>query len=494
MTDHPGCDALATDESSLKATVTGADVPVVRRLPPSLSTVEAFRRLVPLPSVLFLDSSMRGNLGRYSFLAADPFDTLVCPADGSDALALLDERLARWQSKPIAGLPPFQGGAAGLWGYDLHRSLEKVPLPVWDEFQIPSLAVAFYDVVLAWDHEINEAWLISQGYPETDPDARCARAQNRAEWFLELLSGRSAVPGAMELTPARENRRLASVRTDILAPHVPVGGVYSNFTRADYLAAVNTAIDYVHAGDVFQVNLAQRLLAPAVDHAASLYLRLRERTPATFGGYFDAGSCQIASVSPERFLKVTNRRVETRPIKGTRQRVDRPEVDLFAADDLLTCEKERAENIMIVDLSRNDLSRVCQPGSLCVSQLCGLEGYGYVQHLVSVVRGELERGQSVLDLVRASFPGGSITGAPKVRAMEIIGELERTARGAYCGSLGYIGFDGTCDLSILIRTVTACGGWWQMQVGGGITAESVPKREYEETWHKAAGVLKGISE
>jgi len=269
-------------------------------------------------------------------------------------------------------------------------------------------------------------------------------------------------------------------------------GLTSNFSADGYRDAVKRVIDYICAGDVFQVNLAQRLLYPAVDDSVSLYLRLRERNAATFAGYFDLGDFQIVSASPERFLTVRDRYVETRPIKGTCQRTLHPEADLFAGDALRQSEKDRAENVMIVDLLRNDLSRVCHPDSVKVTQLCELEVYGYVQHLVSAVFGELAEGNTPLDLLRAAFPGGSITGAPKVRAMEIIAELEPTARGPYCGSLGYVGFDGAMDLSILIRTVTAGRGWWQIPVGGGIVAQSDPQREYEETWHKATGLIKAL--
>jgi para-aminobenzoate synthetase component 1 len=240
------------------------------------------------------------------------------------------------------------------------------------------------------------------------------------------------------------------------------------------------------------VNLAQRLLHPARDDSQSLYLRMRRRNPATFAAYFDTGDFQIVSASPERFLNVANGHVEARPIKGTRRRSPWPEADLFAGDELLESEKDRAENVMIVDLLRNDLSRVCLPECVRVSDLCRLETYEFVQHLVSVVRGELRPHCGALDLLAAAFPGGSVTGAPKVRAMEIIAELEPTARGAYCGCLGYIGFNGTMDTSILIRTITAGRGWWQFQVGGGIVAQSDPEREYEETWHKAEGMLRAL--
>jgi para-aminobenzoate synthetase component 1 len=280
-----------------------------------------------------------------------------------------------------------------------------------------------------------------------------------------------------------------------LAPQFPVPGppgLTSNFSAAGYQATVKRVIDYIYAGDVFQVNLAQRLLYPAQADALSLYLRLRQCNPAPFAGWLDLGDSQIVSASPERFLSVRDRRAEARPIKGTRRRTAWVEADLFAGDELLQSEKDRAENVMIVDLLRNDLSRVCQAESVRVTQLCALETYQFVQHLVSVVEGTLRSEASAIDLVRAAFPGGSITGAPKVRAMEIIAELEPTARGPYCGSLGYLGFDGSADLSILIRTITASRGWWQFPVGGGIVAASSPAREYEETWHKAEGLLRAL--
>jgi para-aminobenzoate synthetase component 1 len=219
---------------------------------------------------------------------------------------------------------------------------------------------------------------------------------------------------------------------------------------------------------------------------------LRRRNPATFAGYFDGGSLQIASASPERFVQVQNGRVETRPIKGTRRRSPWPVADMFTGAELQASEKDRAENVMIVDLLRNDLSRVCDADSVRVDELCRLEVYETVQHLVSVVSGRLRPGSSAIDLLRATFPGGSITGAPKVRAMEIIAELEPTARGPYCGSVGFVGFDGAMDTNILIRTFTAGRGWVQFPVGGGIVADSDPAREYEETLHKAAGLLRAL--
>jgi para-aminobenzoate synthetase component 1 len=447
-------------------------------------------RLSRLPHCLFLDSARRDPvLGRYSFLTADPFDYLQFPADGSDCLAELQRRLAPWRSSTIDGLPPFQGGAAGLLGYDLGRSLEKLPRPRVDEFETPALAIGLFDVVLAIDHLENRAWIISQGFPETSTSARRRRAAQRLDQFRDGLRGSLPARSSAPVDPA------ARLPIERLARQFVVPGptgLTSNFSAEQYLATIRRAIEYIHAGDVFQVNIAQRLLFPAHDDSLQLYLRLRRRNPATFAGYFDLGTTQIISASPERFLKVAHDHVEARPIKGTRQRTARAEADLFAGDEMLQNEKDRAENVMIVDLLRNDLARVCRPESVRVTQLCRLETYEFVQHLVSAVCGTLADGNGPLDLLRASFPGGSVTGAPKVRAMEIIAELEPTARGAYCGALGYLGFDGAMDTSILIRTFTAGHGWWQAPVGGGIVAQSVSEREYEETWHKATGLVRAL--
>jgi para-aminobenzoate synthetase component 1 len=269
-------------------------------------------------------------------------------------------------------------------------------------------------------------------------------------------------------------------------------GVTSNFDRRAYLQAVRRAIDYVHAGDCFQVNVAQRLLHPATLAPWELYARLRQRNPAPFAGYFDLGEFAVASASPERFVLVRDGQVQTRPIKGTRPRGATPEEDRARAAELLASAKDRAENVMIVDLLRNDLGRVCAYGSVRVEAVCRLESYQTVHHLVSEVRGTLRPGLGPVDLLRAAFPGGSVTGAPKVRAMEIIAELEPTARGPYCGSLGYIGFDGSMDTSILIRTFTAGKGWIQFPVGGGIVADSDAEAEYAETLHKAEGLLRAL--
>jgi para-aminobenzoate synthetase component 1 len=463
-------------------------LPLVEPLPEQLTAVEAFQRLSALPHVVFFDSAaFDERLGRYSFVAADPFLWIERPADGSDALGEIDEARKRFTAHAVQrpDLPPFQGGLAGLFSYDLNRSLERIAAPRYEDLLPPALAFGAYDVVLAFDHVGRRGWIISQGWPETDRSARVERAHARLAFFREILAGSK---------PSFAVSRSESVPLERLAPQFPTGaaGVTSTFTAEAYRQMVRRGVEYIHAGDVFQVNLSQRLLCPASDNSRDLYLRLRERNAAPYAGYLDVGNWQICSASPECFLTVRDSLVETRPIKGTRGRSHRPEADLFTGDDLSASEKDRAENVMIVDLMRNDLSRVCTAESVHVDQLCRLETYAFVKHLVSVVRGELQPGVSAVDLLRASFPGGSITGAPKVRAMEIIAELEPTARGAYCGSLAYLGFDGQMDASILIRTITAGRGWWQPPVGAGIVAQSDPDEEYRETWHKARGLLKAI--
>jgi len=456
----------------------------VQELLPAPAPEELFRSLLGLPHVLFFDSALRHpTLGRYSFLTADPFEWLQVRGSRTDPFAVLAERLTHYGAEQVPGLPPFQGGAAGLFGYDLCHHLERLPRPRFDEFEVPDLAVGFYDWVVAFDHVEHRAWIVSSGFPETNPDRRRRRAQNKIQEIRERLAGRRRPPC---------DRR--NVDRSLLAPQhaVTIPGLTSNFTSVEYLQAVRRAIEYIHAGDCFQVNLAQRLLYPWQKPPVELYRRLRRCNPAPFAAYLDMGDFALASASPERFLRVEKGEVQTCPIKGTRPRgLDRQE-DEAQARELLASGKDRAENIMIVDLLRNDLGRVCQYGSVHVSAVCRLESYEYVHHLVSEVRGRLRAGLGPIDLLRAAFPGGSVTGAPKIRAMEIIAELEPTARGPYCGSLAYMGFDGSMDSSILIRTCTIGGGWVQFPVGGGIVADSDPQREYEETWHKAEGIIRAL--
>jgi para-aminobenzoate synthetase component 1 len=271
-------------------------------------------------------------------------------------------------------------------------------------------------------------------------------------------------------------------------------GLRSTFTHRGYLTAVTRVREYILAGDIFQANLSQRFEAPLREAPWPLYRRLREINPAAFGAYMDCGDFQVLSVSPERFLRLSGTQVETRPIKGTRPRGLGPMHDAMLGRVLSESDKDRAENVMIVDLLRNDLSRVCRPGSVRVPELFSLEHHPTVHHLVSTVVGELEPPADAVALVRATFPGGSITGAPKVRAMEIIAELEPTRRGVYCGSLGYLGADGEMDTSIAIRTCVTTNDRVYFQAGGGIVADSDPEQEYRETLDKARGIIRALAQ
>jgi len=424
------------------------------------------RRLAHLPHLLFLDSSERHpERGRHSYVMAEPIEWLSRSA-GEPGEHTLEPR------DRIPGLPPFQGGIAGLFAYGLGREFERVPPARADEFRVPDRATGLYPWVVSFDHESDRAWLV-------------ADSANRLRHALEHLTGRRSFSASVPVSRAAEPVRQYPL------PGVP--GVTSNFDRDGYEAAVARVVEYIRAGDCYQVNLSQRLLAPLREDPFALYSRLRRLNPAPFSAYFDLGQFQILSASPERFLKVERGEVETRPIKGTRPRGRTPDDDAALIADLITNPKDRAENVMIVDLLRNDIGRVCEFGSVIVPKVCEVESFRFVHHLVSEVRGRLRDGYGPMDLLKASFPGGSVTGAPKVRAMEIIAELEPTARGPYCGSLGFIGHDGTMDANILIRTFTAGRGWLQFPVGGGIVADSDPRREYEETLHKAAGLLRTLA-
>lgn len=467
--------------------------PFVRSLPSSWTPEYCFRHLSQLPGCVWLDSSqVSPQLGRYSYLAADPFITLRVDKPFAAALDSVSRLCERFYQPTLPELPPFQGGWMGWLGYELGGCFERLPPFRHNEFQLPLAALGLYDVVLAWDHQRGQSWIISQGWPRADR-ARERLAYRRLQQFVSLLERQPPAKIGPPITAAG-TWPLAANR---LAPQFPTrwsNNWTSNFSSSGFRDAVARAVEYVHAGDIFQVNLAQRLLHKARCSAAELALHLRTTNPAPFAGYADFGRVQVVSTSPERFLTLQAGQIETRPIKGTRPRMSDPVADQGIAQLLRTSPKDRSENVMIVDLLRNDLSRVAEPDSVRVSQLCELEGYRYVWHLVSAIQARLASGRTPVDLIKATFPGGSITGAPKIRAMEIIAELEPTCRGPYCGSLGYISCAGDMDLNILIRTVTACDGWWQVPVGGGIVADSQPGLEEQETWHKAEGILRAIDQ
>ena len=479
--------------------------PLVQELDPPPDPLDCCSRCRDLPFLIFLDSAAASDrLGRYSFLSGDP--AVVVRSKGEvterwtgaagtwervvgDPLEYARATLLRDHAAPaIPDLPPFQGGAAGYIGYDWGTRLERVAPPQFDDLAIPDCMLGWYDWVIAWDHELGRAWLISTGLPETGP-ARSRRAAERLASIRALLGGERRTPPP----PSRPSaHRTATTPAPPLHPFA--GGIRSTFTRSAYCEAVRRVIDYLYAGDIFQANLSHRLQSRLAEPPFDLYRRLRTHNPAPFSAYLDFGELVVASSSPERFLRVSPRTrvVEARPIKGTRPRGRDPEDDAALRQELSASEKDRAEHVMIVDVLRNDLSRVCRPGSVRVPELFALEQYATVHHLVSTVVGELAQDRDVVDLLRAAFPGGSITGAPKIRAMQIIAELEPTARGVYCGSIGYLSVTGAMDTSIAIRTCLLLGEDVYFQVGGGIVADSDPEQEYNETLDKARGLIAAL--
>lgn len=461
--------------------------PHVVELSPVPDVVTALRAVSHWPGVLLLDSALeRERVGRYSYLLADPIQTfrLDDATFDHDPFRELERIGQQYQTPTIPDLPPFQGGIAGLMGYELGCCWERIAPAQHQEFQLPLLHAGLYDWVITWDHAQKKCWLVSQRWQN-------GNGVERAKRVIRSLENHQRRPVAPPVMIAKQPLSTEQLAPHWAAPGLP--GLVSNFSRDDYLRAVARVIEYIRSGDIFQANLSQRLLYPQRElNPVELYERLRAVNPAPFAGLYLGDDWAILSASPERFLRVDDGAVETRPIKGTRRRPSGPEADLFTQDELRGSEKDMAENVMIVDLLRNDLSRVCMPGTVRVPQLCQIESYRTVQHLVSEVRGELREGASPWDLFRATFPGGSITGAPKVRAMEIISELEPTARGPYTGSLFAVGMNGSVDSNLLIRTFVWRRGWLQCGVGGGIVAGSDPEAEYEETLHKAAGMLQAL--
>ncbi|HWA15983.1 MAG TPA: aminodeoxychorismate synthase component I [Gemmatimonadales bacterium] len=464
--------------------------PLVAELSPAPDPAATAERFLGQPHLLFLDSAAGpAHLGRYSWLSADPASVIRAKGQGAAGLPLDEVRafLQQHRAAAVDGLPPFQGGAAGWLTYDLGESLERIPAPRYDDLALPDVMLGLYDWTIAWDHQQQRAWIISTGLPETGA-TKAARAAERLAWVQRLLAGPSN-----SSRPSRSSRLTRS-----RPPSYPVTGsdltteigLRSSFTHRGYLDAVTRVREYILAGDIFQANLTQRLEAPLEEDPWQLYRRMREVNPAPFAAFAESDGVAVVSASPERFLQLSpDGQVETRPIKGTRPRGLSPLHDAALSQELLESEKDRAENLMIVDLLRNDLSRVCRPGSVRVPELFALEQYRTVHHLVSTVTGTLEPGRDAVDLLRATFPGGSITGAPKIRAMEIIAELEPSRRGVYCGSIGYLSVTGAMDTSIAIRTVVATGGKAYFSVGGGIVLDSDPEQEYQETLHKARGII-----
>lgn len=463
--------------------------PLVREMPLSLELEELFALFLSDPHPFWLDSSRAGSvMGRYSFMGSSPF--LILKTYGSRLLQEEGGRQTCCQGSPFRTLRgllerfrtqqrelPFSAGAVGFFSYDLGRTVEKLPILAANDLEVPDIFLGFYDRAVVIDHQTKRLYLSATGLPLAGEAAKAKAVADLDKLTLRIESGKTDLCN----------------NDPWLEADVSPTEICRHFTPSAYQQAVLKAKEYISSGDIYQVNLTQRFTAPLKMAPFQLYRRLRRANPAPFAAYLDCGEdLRILSSSPERFLLLENGQVETRPIKGTRPRGQTPEEDRDRRQELLSSEKDRAELVMIIDLERNDLGRVCSYGTVRVPELITLEEYATVFHLVSTVKGTLAPGKDVVDLLKASFPGGSITGAPKIRAMEIIEELEPVRRGIYTGAIGYLGFDGRTDLNIAIRTLINKGDRVYLQVGGGIVADSDPRLEYEETLHKARAMLKSL--
>ena len=441
---------------------------VIKEIATSLSSFELFSLFRERRHCFFLDSGMDPEkLGRYSFIGFDPEMTLTAKAD-VDAFEELKALLEEYQLD-YAGELPFIGGAVGYFGYELRHQVERLPKEAVDDVHIPDSFFGIYDGAIVVDHLLGKVYLASPGF-FGDPEKWVAETEK-----VIMAAGGTHFP-VQALGSATETKPKLT----------------ANMTKSYYLEAIARIKDYIRSGDIYQVNMTQRFQCRTEASPYELYTRLRSINPAPFAAYLDFGMGQLLSSSPERFLQIRNGKVQTRPIKGTRPRGATEQEDSANRQELLESEKDRAELLMIVDLMRNDSGRVCKTGSVKVTEMYHIEDYSTVFQLVSTIEGELEEDIHALDCIKAAFPGGSITGAPKIRAMEVIDELEPTQRNAYTGSIGYVGFNGDADLNIVIRTILLKDETAYFQVGGGIVWDSDAEMEYEETLVKAKALIAAL--
>ncbi|GIW10248.1 MAG: anthranilate synthase component I [Dehalococcoidia bacterium] len=452
-------------------------VPVYREIIADLETPVSAYLKVARGEYSFLLESVEGGerLARYSFIGTDPDRVLT--ADGRvDPLLLVEEELARVQEVSLPGLPRFHGGAVGYLAYETVRHFERVPLAARDPLGLPEAIFLFTDTLLVFDHLRHTIKVLSHARVDGDADRAYTRAIERIEELIDRLA--SPLPH-----PVRGRGELGG-----RAP----SPVTSNLEKDAYLAMVERGKEYIAAGDIIQVVLAQRFSRQTNVHPFAVYRALRGINPSPYMYFLHLGSFDIVGASPELLVRVEEGKVETHPIAGTRPRGRTEEEDQALEAELRADEKERAEHVMLVDLGRNDIGRVSQPGSVHVTQLMDVERYSHVMHLVSHVEGRLRPGLSPFDAVRSCFPAGTVSGAPKIRAMEIIAELEPDRRGPYAGAVGYFSYGGNLDMAITIRTMVMKEGLATVQAGGGIVADSVPEQEYAETVNKASAVLRAI--
>jgi anthranilate synthase component I len=437
--------------------------------------VSAFLKLRGAEPSFLLESADQGRVGRFSFIGFRPRRVLRWSlGDGGDPYALAAAELAPIRAAPLPDLPPFAGGAVGLFAYDLVRTVEPLGEPNPDPIGVPDLALMLTDALVAFDHLKHTVTVIANVYAEDDLDASYARALDTIAEVRWRLAG----PVPRPPRPPAPDRRVAPLQP--------------NMTREQFEANVARIIEYIYAGDAFQVVPSQRWSGRVPVEAFSIYRGLRAVNPSPYMYFLDFGDFEIAGASPEPLITVAGRRVSTRPIAGTRPRAKNAEEDRRIAEELLADPKERAEHVMLVDLGRNDLGRVCAYGTVAVESFMAVENYSHVMHIVSSVTGELREGVGALEALRSVLPAGTLSGAPKVRAMQIIDELEPVKRGGYGGAIGYASYTGDLDTCIHIRTVVVKDGVAHVQAGGGTVADAKPEYEYRESQAKARGVLQAI--
>jgi anthranilate synthase component I len=438
--------------------------------------VSAFLKLRGDEPAFLLESADRGQVvGRWSFIGTRPRKILRWSLnDPGDPYALAAGEVARHRQAPLEGLPPFSGGAVGFFAYDLVRTVEPLGEPNPDPVGLPDMALMLTDVLLAFDHLKHTVTVLANVYVEDGEDVETAYARAHEQ----IADVRRRLTGPVPRAAAPAPRSMPDFQ--------------SNMERERFEAIVERIIRYVHAGDAFQVVPSQRWSAPSPVEAFSIYRGLRAVNPSPYMYFLDFGDFEIAGASPEPLLTVTGRHVTTRPIAGTRPRGSTQEEDARIASELLEDEKERAEHVMLVDLGRNDLGRVCEYGTVNVDSFMAVETYSHVMHIVSNVSGELREGIGPIDALRSVLPAGTLSGAPKVRAMQIIDELEPVKRGGYGGAIGYLSYTGDLDTCIHIRTVVVSDGVAHVQAGGGTVADAKPDYEYRESVAKAQGAMRAI--
>jgi anthranilate synthase component 1 len=446
--------------------------------------VSAFLKLRGAGPAFLLESAEQGQrVGRWSFIGYKPRRVVRWSlADGGDPYALAAAEVSRHRQAPMivppthppATLPPFAGGAVGFFGYDCVRAVERLPEPNPDVLGLPDMALMLSDVIVAFDHLKHEVTILANAYIEEDGGVEAAHAR-AAESIREV---RERLAGPLPPRAAAGDR--------------PEPQFESNMPRETFEAMVERIVEYVHAGDAFQVVPSQRWSAAVDVEPFSIYRGLRAVNPSPYMYFLDFEDFQLVGASPEPLLTVSGRHASTRPIAGTRPRGATVDEDRAIAEGLLADEKERAEHVMLVDLGRNDLGRVSEPGSVSVEQFMGVETYSHVIHIVSSVEGTLREDVRAVDALRSMLPAGTLSGAPKVRAMEIIDELEPVKRGAYGGAVGWLSYTGELDTCICIRTVVVADGTAHVQAGGGTVADARPEYEYEESRSKARGVVRAI--